>query len=235
MNDNTCILIPSCDAFADAHPPFMACLEKYWPDREWPMHGLSEYGWGENPLAVGNDDGWCQNLIKGLEKIDDDYVMMFLEDMFLCETPDQDALNQARDLVRLDNVGAVRVGPGAEECEEMAYGFRRVGRMLRSTNYRISTSPTIWDKEFLLFTLRGPRINTAWDFEITGTKQSVAPTGKDILKMTQTPPPVQVLYTAITRGRWEEGALNWLRRVGIEVETDRPVKGYEVGQRWPKT
>lgn len=234
MNDNTCILIPSCDAFADAHPPFMACLEKYWPDREWPMHGLSEYGWGENPLAVGNDNGWCANLIKGLEQIDDDYVMMFLEDMFLCETPDQDAMNYAHRLVSQYNVGAVRVGPGAEECEPTQHG-PGVGKMLRSSAYRISTSPTIWDKKYLLSVLRGPRINTAWDFEIVGTRQSVAPNGKQILKMLQEPPPVQVLYTAITRGRFEEGALQWLRRVGIEVETDRPVKGWEVGQRWPKT
>jgi len=232
MSDDTCILIPSCDAFSDAHPPFMACMEKYWPYRHWPMRGLSEYGWGEHPLAVGDDMGWCNNLIHGLEQIDEDYVLMFLEDMFICEPPDQAALNKAAMLVRDVDVGAIRVGPGAEECE--ATDDPGVGRMFRSSNYRIGTSPTIWSKEFLLFVLRGPRINTAWDFEIVGTKQSVAPSGKAILKMTQMPPPVQVLYTAITRGRWEEGALNWLRRVDIEVETDRPVKGYEVGQRWPK-
>ena len=236
--NDTCVLIPSCNAFADVHAPFLACFERYWLDCPWKMYGLSESGWGKFPIATITDASWAANLVKGLAEVPEKFVLMFLDDMLICEPVDQTAVDKAAQLVQRCDIGAVRVGPGAE-VYEAASDFSdflgldsRVGYVLQESRYRISTSPTLWRKEYLASILQSQGVVTAWDFEIKGT-MFARYTSKIVLKILDDPPPMQVLYTSITRGAWEEGALQWLRRVGIEVKTDRPIKGRESHQRWP--
>lgn len=232
MIDCAC-LIASTDSFVDVWPPALECLRRYWPDRPWPVFTLSNFTpWGEQPVMVGEDKGWCRNVARGLELVNAEFVMLWLEDMLLCEPVQTEYLVASLDALKADpNLAAVRVGPGPETYEPIRNTV--FCRVMKTSGYRCNTSPTIWRASYLRDMLGAG--NTAWEFEINGSKRSAA-RDEEIWKVNLLPPPVQLVFTMVTRGQFEEGALDWLQRVGISVDASkRAVKGYEKGQRWPKT
>jgi hypothetical protein len=227
-------VIKSTDSFEDVWGPALACLKRYWPDCPFPVYTVSESKpWGTIPLLVGHNGSWSKNLYVALSRIKQNYVLMWLDDMLLCEPIDTKIVQSAYDKLN-DNplIGAVRLGPGGE-----TWGFTddpHFAQIERSSSYRISTSPTLWHKHFLKKVL--VCTGTAWDFELHGTMIAREMPEEILLPKLDPPfhPVIKVLYTAITRGQWEEGALNWLQRVGIPVNPNHPIKGYSEGQKWPK-
>ncbi|MGH2566897.1 MAG: hypothetical protein ACRDGA_01035, partial [Bacteroidota bacterium] len=92
--------------------------------------------------------------------------------------------------------------------------------------------PTLWRTSFLTRVLDSG-CTTAWEFELRGTRAAVT-MEDEILVVAKEPRPIQILYSAVSRNEWCEGALNWLNRVGIAVTPMRAIKAYQPGQRWPK-
>src|SRR3990167_5930669 len=212
------VLIASCDGFADVWPPALECLRRYWPDRPWPVFTLSNFiPWGEQPVLVGEDKGWCRNCLLALDLVNAEYVMLWLDDMLLCEPVQTPYLLASLDALKANpNLAAVRVGPGPETYEPIRNTV--FCRVMKTSDYRCNTSPTIWRVSYLRDMLLAG--NTAWEFEIVGSKKS-AVRPEEIWKVNVLPPPVQVVFTSITRGQWEEGAMGWLRRVGIQVDASK--------------
>lgn len=215
------VCVSSCDNFFDVWSPALECLARFWPDRpsDWPLYTMSNRkAWGERPIVVGDDRGWNCNLRTALDQIKADFVLMFLDDMLLCRPVDTAACITASVALALrPNTGAIRLGQGAEEVEPVDR-LPEWSRVTITSPYRISTSPTLWRTEYLRKILArcGP---TAWEFETQGSAESrmmpeeiwVQSGAGDEHRA------FRCYYTAITRGAWNRGCLNWLKQIGVEV------------------
>lgn len=225
------VMITSHDSFADIWPPALECLRRFWPDCPWPVRTLSNFSpWGECPVLVGDDRGWCANLMRGLELAPSEYVMLWLEDMLLCDPVDTAACVAAYETMRENpKIGAILVGPGPQTFEPLRHTI--FGRTLTSSMYRVSTSPTIWKTEYLKRLLAFG--STPWEFELRGTRAAET-MPEEVWLVNAQSRPVGVAFTAITRGEAEQGALIWLDRIGVQWVPNRPIRGFEKGQKWPK-
>lgn len=81
------VLVPSCDKYADLWKPFFTLFWKFWPDCPFPVYLLTNISTIDDNrvqvLPVGQDVSWSDNLAKTLEKLNYEYVFLFLDDLFL--------------------------------------------------------------------------------------------------------------------------------------------------------
>ncbi len=224
MSDVAC-LVASTDSFFDCWPATLACLERFWPDRPWPIYTTSNtMPWGERPILTGGlDAGWVANLSNALDHLSEPFVLLWLEDVLLCRPVKTDVCRIAEEILRREyEVGAIRLGQGNETKEKISdFHEDSIGmqRVVPDSEYRISTSPTLWRVSYLRKILSCCGI-TAWDFEIKGTVASrelpdeiwVQSGEGDVSRA------FRCYYTGILRGKWVGECLEWLESIGIKVE-----------------
>ena len=233
---NTTVLICSTDSYSDCWPAAETLIERYWPDCPWTLRTLSNVKpWGKDPLLVGPDTSWRQNLLAALDQIKTPFACLFLEDMLLAR-PVQTArcLEAEATMEAVENIGAIKLGNvSSEATEPFTDGYLFVDD---DAEYRISTSATLWRVSYLRKILEGVG-ETAWDFECQGTPLSR--TFPELILTTNDEGdgtrPIQAFYTAILRGKWIGECLEWLKTIGIEVaDTSRGIGYLRDGFYHPK-
>jgi hypothetical protein len=112
-------------------------------------------------------DEWTAMVRKGVEQIDDDYIMILLEDLFF----KKDMHGVVSDMLYyLELVGgdSIRVLNRTTRSRTKGTGFyihdREVERVQKGAMYRVSFSPNIYRKEFLLRVL--DRVESCWQCEL---------------------------------------------------------------------
>jgi hypothetical protein len=220
MKHECAVVIKSTDSFSDVWGPALECLKRNWPDCPWPIFTTSErQPWGERPVMVGENRGWCRNFETALDQVDSEFTLLIIDDHLIDKPVNTAACIYSLDFLRENPVVcSVLLGPGGQDlipAEETPMYW-----LTRETNYRISCSPTLWRTSYLRERL-APH-GTAWDFELRGTPESVdaALAAFDVEKNR----PIKCIYSAITRGEWERGALQWLHSQGIPVTPTHPIK-----------
>lgn len=219
------VLVPSTTHYSDCWGPFMTLLSKFWPDCPYKVTLLTDYKtdpWdGDDAIVLGNDYGWCKNLVHGLNKIDADYIIMLQEDFFFNAPVDQAFVQRALELTESENLACFRLYPcpGPDFTIMKDIGVIRPGRP-----YRVSCQGAIWKKEELYEIAGHPNINTPREFEIDGTnlvnKEHV---NCQYYSVSREPDkwPFQYYCTAVCRGEWDPNALSFVKSLGIPIDTSR--------------
>lgn len=165
------ILVPSCDKYADLWQPFFSLLNLYWPDCPYCIYLVSNYLEpkieGVRTLKVGEDVSWSDSLCKALGMIKEDYVLLFLEDLFLSKHVNTasvlsvvtGAIESGANYIRLNPYP----GPDVKITET-------IGLISPGSIYRASTVMSVWKKSVLNSLLISGE--NAWQFEIDGSKRS---------------------------------------------------------------
>lgn len=239
MSDPVVLLI-SCDQFKDCWPAALACFERYWPDCPYSVRTMSNNRpWGKEPLLVGNDTWWTDKLRIALDLLGTELVITILDDMLISRPVDTAAVQRAVQFIAEGNqadvptqtIGAVRLGQGAEVCDGLRTSVLDADRWIpfdrvsRDSDYRISTSPTLWRADYLRRII-GHCGETAWAFEHNGTEyaKELPEEVWTIHGDTDISRPVRCYYTGILRGKWVGECLEWLDSLGIpRPNTDRGV------------
>ncbi len=222
------IVVPSCKAYGDSWEPFARFMERHWPDRPWPvMLGTDRIEGSSKPKGFDlvnvlcHDSNWCMNLIEHLEKMCDETILLIMEDFWIDDFVDTDFIKDANSVVQdNDHIGCFRLYPAPPANGKLQnIGHQRYyGEIKKGTRYRVSAAQSIWRRKFLMRLLDGKK--DAWDFEIKGTEQAEN-MPEVILSVPESYRPLKCIYTAITRGQWEPGALKRAEQLGIEVDTSR--------------
>ena len=165
------VLVVSCDKYRDLWGPFFDLFRKFWPDCPFPTYLVCNHGGdlpdGVTAICVGDDASWSSNLRASLGSVAEDHVLVLVDDLFLVETVDTESVLAAcREFLEL--------GGNCLKLNPTVPGDRPAGRTLRECSpggaYRASTVLTVWRKEVLRDLL--VEGETAWEFEIEGTKRS---------------------------------------------------------------
>lgn len=208
------VLVVSCDSYADLWNPFYTLFWRFWPSCPYKIYHVSNYHeireQGVVPLAIGEDHSWSDNVIKALAQVEEEYVLMMIDDLFLIAPPRHEELNQVFDWVGREKPNYLRLNPVPPPdftCNPI------VGGVSPGSLYRNGTVFSVWRKEVLLDLLRPGE--SAWDFELYGTIRSdrwdrFYSTHKSLFPF----------VNGVIKGKWRRSALRTLRSVGVNPKLD---------------
>lgn len=224
----TAVVVPTTTHYSDCWGPFMALFRKFWADCPYPVYMVTDYKndpWdGDDVIVVGNDLGWCKNLVYGLNKIPADYIILLQEDFFLNAPTDQTFVEKALGIMEKDNAACFRLYPCPGPNQGSKYD--EVGLIAPGQSYRVSCQAAIWNKKEILEIAGDPNINLPREFEIDGTNlvnKKHADCQYYSVKRAPNKWPLQYYCTAIVRGTWDPGATNFVKSLGITInDTRRP-------------
>lgn len=165
------IVVPSCDKYYDLWIPFFNFLRMYWSDCPYKVFLISNHLDAEIPdvkiIKVGDDISWSDNLRKALNLINEDYVMLFIEDLFLFKPVDTKIILNLIEWAASVEANYLRLNPYPAPDIKIN-GL--VGIISRGAIYRTSTVLSVWKKDVLKDLLE-PGEN-AWQFEVNGSERS---------------------------------------------------------------
>jgi hypothetical protein len=159
------IIVTTSDKYLHLVPVFGYLFNKYMPGYKAEMFGYKEPDVVPDNIlftSMGEDRGpkyWSTDLRKVFEKQDDWFVWM-MEDTFIKRPINEDSFNMAAAMC-YNGVGRVDLTKDVQKREHLVQD----GIVWASPNsrYRLSTQPSIWNKEFLLNYLHEGM--TPWEFE----------------------------------------------------------------------
>lgn len=216
---DTAVVIISCKRFEQVWDPFFILFKRYWPDCPFKIYFITDFGKPDydfiNVIEVGRDLKFSSNLIHGLNNIVEKFIVFFQEDYLFLDNFNTPKILELVQIIK-DNpeVGCLRLAPCPGPTANSNYS-PDLGIVQFGDEYRTSAQTAIWDKQVLLSLLK--ENETGWDFEIRGTFRSNF-LNKIFLSVLRGQSPVPYYITAVTKGKWEQGALDLLKRENISTD-----------------
>ena len=167
------LLVVSCDAYDDLWPAFFKLFDQCWPECQYPVYLQTNHKEFEHKdlktIKVGQDIDWSSNLKLALSQIPTKYVLVLLEDFFLCQPVDRERIRNIFDLVSSENAGYCRLVPKPSP-DVLINRELNFGKISKGQNYRMSFQASIWSRTVLMDLLI-PGENP-WKAEMEGSKRS---------------------------------------------------------------
>ena len=213
LKDRLAILVVSCDKYSDLWKPFFSLFWRFWPDCPFDVYLLSN---NINPaipqvksLLVGDDISWSDSLQKGVSLLKEDYILLFLDDLFLRESVNTKEVLEVFSWAVESDINYVRMNPMRNKPDESLNDS--IGILSKGVIYRTSTVVSVWKKNVLLDLLKDGE--SAWDFEFYGSIRSdkydrFYASWKDCFPITN----------AVIKGKWCKEAVRRLKSLGIEID-----------------
>lgn len=217
-NEQMAILVISCDKYADLWYVFFDLWAKFWPDCPYQMYIGSNYIKCErenvNSICIGEDLSWAENVSKMLDQIDESYVLIMMEDVYLCERVDSERFKKLLSYVVEHKLDCLHL-------RNHLTGIRRLDKKLgiqcieAGSPYYVHAVDCIWRKDTMKRFLV-PGYN-AWDFELKNSKtvrpgeQNFAAVEKDMF----------VVKNGVVRGKYLKSTVDYLNLIGVKIDTSK--------------
>lgn len=215
IKDKFAVLVVSCDKYSDLWEPFFQLFWRFWPDCPFNVYLLSNKVSAEIPqvrnLLVGDDLSWSDSLLKGVAQLKEEYVFLFLDDLFLYDFIKTDRVLKVFNWILASGANYVRMNPSQRPDRPFN---KIVGIVSKGTIYRTSTVLSVWKKDVLLDLLKANE--SAWDFEVFGSIRSDRYDGFYSTWENHFP----VMNTVI-KGKWQRSALKKLESMGIKIDLSK--------------
>ena len=195
MMQDMCILVVSCDKYADCWTPFSDCMRKFWPDCPYPVYLCTESGEPENGAVYSKvfheqTQIWTARVRKACEKIKESHILVVLEDQW----------------------PSLPVSTATMPLWQQNSHFYLLPP---ETPYRMSVVPAIWDRDFLLTAFHEDL--SAWDFERVGSFEK-STYSKTVL-VTVDRVFARVCETgAVMQGKWLRGVAAFAKENNLKID-----------------
>lgn len=142
------ILVVSCDKNKDLFYPFYYCLEKYWPDHPEVIYSTESI---LNPyyktICLAYDlNSWTRRVRETVEKIDDDYILLLVDDIFIRERVDNNKVLSLCSCLK-DNYANINLQlNGDNKSKEFKNDILERG----SSQWSLCCMCTLWQKKAML-------------------------------------------------------------------------------------
>lgn len=233
------IFVNTCDGFEDCWEPFFKLFTKYgdnltkckiYLNTEKKVFNFPGLDIVSLQVSAGSSSSltWSECLAKGLDRIEEPFVLYLQEDYFIDELVAIDEIITALDFIKKNNAKAVylnRYGPifDVPEVDDS------IVPVPASAKYLLSTQACIWNKSFLQSTIL-PWEN-GWMFEKFGGLRiqknqvvgifSISP--KVFTNKTQV---FNYIYTGVMKGKWHSKCVSLFLLENIDV--DFKVRGFYI-------
>jgi len=230
------ILIATYDAFNDCWGPMSYSIKRYWPDCPYPVLMMTNHLDADDgpvkTMKIGDDLGWCRNLLVGLDKIETPYVMLLLEDFWLTKRVDTQVIEEYVEHMKSGAANYIRLYPVPPAFKRFS-GDTRLGVLGEDDYPRTSLQAAIWNVD-VLRNITVPE-ESPWQFEQVGHARSFK-YGDTFLSVKEFYDRgfkpfhygLDYLSTAVDRGKWTKGAIAYARRENLDIDfSNRPHETYK--------
>jgi len=214
---NLDILVISCDSYSDVWDTFFKSFHKQWSTCPLKLNLLANNKFYDshlvNTIKVGKDISWSDNLLRGIQDLNNDYILILLEDLFLKNKISNNYFNQISNWINENDPNYLRL------CisHKPNYFDELIGKIPQITPYKTSTMPCIWKKSVLEDLLKEGE--SAWDFEIMGSKRAYKYDGfyavyNDFI----------TYKNGIIKGKWRRSIVKKNNNYGLKIkDLSRPI------------
>lgn len=213
------MVVFSSDNYSDVWPIFFELFFRFWPDCPFDIYlfaGTKSY---DDPRVIslpsgsGNDTPWSDRMLNCLQRVESQYVMVFLEDFLLTHKVNHP------DVMRwiawcADKDAAMlrfRPFPGPDQPID-----RNVGAISAGMLHRVALQVAVWEKSALA-TLLGHH-ESPWQFEHTGSVRSARYSGFYSLTDAAWKQAPIAYIQGIEKGIWNRGAVRFLGDQNIPID-----------------
>lgn len=214
IKDKFAVLVVSCDKYSDLWKPFFQLFWRFWPDCPFKVYLLSNHSNfsfpGVNNILVGDDVSWSDNLKNALKQIEEQYVLLFIDDLFLVDFVNNEKILKVFKWMADNATNYVRMNPTVKPDKPFN---ELVGLVSKGTIYRTSTVMSAWKRKFLLELLKEGE--SAWDFEIYGAVRSDFYDGFYSTWENHFP-----VINGVIKGKWQKKAVRKINDLGINIDTE---------------
>ena len=169
--NNFAILVLSCDKYSDLWNPFFSQFHKFWPQCPFNVYlGSNTKKFRHTDVRTilsGPGIDWSSDLLKILGSIKEEYVFVWMEDLFLVDTVDTRLFLRGFQFMQKTRANHIHMSPYIRSdgiCDDKLFGFYGKG-----IPYRLN-APGFWKRSHLQELLI-PGENP-WKFEIMGSYRS---------------------------------------------------------------
>lgn len=212
MKASVSILVSSFDGYYDLWSPLEKSYSKYWKDCPYEIFISTNFikdGFTKFlPIPTGKDKTWSDMLIKTLDKIETEYILLTFDDLFFKDKIDTNKVVKHINYALSMNANYYQLYPSISKKKKMNGDF---SEKIKNTNYRNGTVWSLWKKETLLELL--DEKENAWEFEVNGNFRS-----KSYDKFYSTNKTIIPYYNAVVKGVW-------VRDVYFKLKKDKIVIG----------
>lgn len=219
-SENMCILVMSCDKYADCWIPFSMCIQKYWPDCTFPVYLATEtLSTPANTVFKktfhSNNFWWTARVREACQKIEEPYILFVLEDQWLSKKLQTSSIQEILAMMQRDtSLGTVYLDYSIKH-KTAWNGNTLFSEIPAGVPYRLSAGPSIWRRDFLLTALAEDA--DAWNFERV---QSFSPATYNSTVLASN----NAIYSrvpplgAIRRGKWEPSIPKFARENNLPID-----------------
>jgi hypothetical protein len=206
------ILISTFDKASDLWRPLQETYERFWPDNPYRVYLATNELDPNLPqitaLRIGAETCWSDNVLRCLARIDEPYVLLTFEDLFLVGRVDTKRIERLLALALDRGMSYLGLHPSPRPTEPFDGD---VGRLSERSLYRASTVWSLWKKEVLLDLLRPTE--SAWQFERNATLRSAADPA--FYRVYVGPIPH---VNGVVKGLWVPSVLDALLSMGCSID-----------------
>ena len=218
--NNIALLISTYDSSEDLWRPLEQTYLKYWNDIDFPIYLSTNHKVIDsqvfNSLTIGDELSWSDNLIKSLNKINQEYVLLTFDDLFLTAKVDNQFIEQLMTRAiqsEFNYLQFYRSISKGRRLDDLIF------KKFNKTRYKNSTIWSFWKKDVLLELLQ--KDENAWEFETNGNIRSYKYKGFYSTRRNVIP-----FVNGIVKGIWNPLAKNKLKRLGLSISNNRPTLGF---------
>lgn len=215
INNRVAVLVVSCDRYSDLWPPFFQLFFRFWPNCPFNIYLLSNNEKceikGINNILVGEDISWSDNLIKATNIIKEEYILIFIEDLFLVDFVKTNEVVKLCEWILQNNANYICMNPSISANQPFN---EPISEIAKGTIYRASTVLSVWKKEVLSNLLKYGE--SAWEFEIFGTMRS---DHYDAFYSSLECP--FAVLNGVIKGKWQQYAIKKMISLGVSVDLSR--------------
>ena len=213
--DNTALVISTHDRSEDLWRPLEMTYKKFWSNIKYPIYlttNIKSYNSDLfHSLKIGDEVSWSDNLIKSLNKIDNKYIILTFDDLFLTGEVNNYQIDELVDYAIKNDFNYLQF------YRSISRGRRINSKLFKknlSTVYRNSTIWSFWKKEILIDLLE--RKEDAWQFETIGNRRS-----SKYADFYSTRSNIIPFKNGVIKGRWDPLVKNKLKNMNIECSESR--------------
>lgn len=229
---STAILVVSCDRYADLWPHFFGCFFKYWEDCPYRVilgtNNLKHDDPRVTTICIGEDKDYSSNLAAMLNKIDEEWVVVLVEDVLISAKVDSNRIATLLSTLQSSNIVHAQLlyqkysqNNLLGDCEPMGGG---IVELPVGIPYRATLNACLWRKLALLGLLREGE--SAWEFERDGTVRSFGYPGRFVSATRPGGEPLFRWEHGVIKGRWTWEAARFIKHQAKTGPLHRPVRSF---------
>ena len=229
-------LMSSCDSYEDLWHPFFESLDAYWKNLPYSVYLNTEFKQYQPRKALGftvttlnqlkkKKLSWSRSFIDALNRIEEDYIFLVLDDFFVCADVDGEKFEKIIDIMEQDkSIASFQMnGTRIRNANPNEYIFNNeMEYEPYKGNWKTHFVPTIWRKSVLLKWLRP--WESIWGFEAYGSDRARRWKYKQKVYSVVTPPIYDYLWikdcSAVIHGKWlgEPELIEHFVKTDIEID-----------------